>query len=181
MESVKIEVDEEKIINSESFDSEYFDAIECARETAKHDKAAILSKIKEEYQDVFGEEATNEIIMEAFSNFVSSADEAEQEEEDEYDDEEFEDEEEAQEVDPDDMELALSNVRQLAKQHQSKFVENVTTTFKIINGFEPSQDDLSSIFEGIRHQFADEIKEEFLDQIDYEQQSNEDDEDIQSS
>merc|ERR1712154_417221 len=45
------------------------------------------------------------------------------EEADDYDDEEFEEYEEEEQVYPSDMESALNNVRRLAKQHQSKFVE----------------------------------------------------------
>ena len=71
-QSEKIDYTEDKIINSESFDDEYFAAIQCVRNTAKSDKTEILKKIKEEYQDVFGEDATNEIIMEAFQQFVTS-------------------------------------------------------------------------------------------------------------
>ena len=164
VESEKIDYAEDKIINSESFDDEYFAAIECVRNSAKSDKAEILKKIKEEYQDVFGEDATNEIILEAFQQFVGSGDE-----EAEY---ESEEEEEEQGVDPKDMELALENVRRLAKQHQSKFVENIATTFEIINGFEPSQDELASIFEAIREEFADETRAEFLDKLDEEQVNN---------
>merc|ERR1712130_316447 len=124
--------------------------------TAKSDKAKILKKIKEEYQDVFGEDTTNEIIMEAFEQFVSSEDD--------------------EQVDDDN-----DNVRKLAKQHQIKFVESISSTFKIMNGFEPSQDDISNIIDGIKNKFADEAKDDFLDQIvdeqdDDDEQEQEDDE-----
>merc|ERR1712154_3750 len=148
MESVgsgKIDYAEDQIINSESFDEEYFAAIESARSRAKQDKAAILKKIKEEYQDVFGVDATNEIILEAFQPFVSFADEEEEENKDEeaddYDDEDFEEYEEEEQVNPSEMESALNNVRRLAKQHQSKFVEDILSTFNSKFGFEPSVDD----------------------------------------
>merc|ERR1711997_1023407 len=131
--SEKIDYAEETIINSESFDAEYFAAIESARSRAKQDKAAILDKIKEEYLDVFGVDATNEIILEAFQPFVSSAEEEEEENKDEeagdYDDEDFEEYEEEEQVNPSEMESALNNVRRLAKQHQSKFVEDILSTF----------------------------------------------------
>merc|ERR1711997_1387669 len=110
-QSEKIDYTEDKIINSQSFDDEYFAAIECARNTAKSDKAEILKKIKEEYQDVFGEDATNEIIMEAFQQFVSSEDEQQgyDDNEEEVDDDDSDDEQydEERDVDPKDMELAL--------------------------------------------------------------------------
>merc|ERR1711997_292695 len=165
-QSEKIDYTEDKIINSESFDDEYFAAIECVRNTAKSDKTEILKKIKEEYQDVFGEDATNEIIMEAFQQFVTSEDE--EQENEEYGDEDDDDDEqydEERDVDPKDMELALDNIRKLAKQHQCEFVESISSTFKIMNGFEPSQDDLSSIFDSIKDKFADEARDDFLDQI----------------
>jgi len=185
MESVQVDYAEESIINSESFDAEYFEAMESARSTARRDKAEILGKIKEEYQDVFGEEATNEIIMEAFSNFISSgeeeADTEEEDDEDDIGDEQYEDEEEVQEVDPSDMESALDNVRRLAKSHQTQFVDHIASTFKIINGYEPSEDDLATLFEGIQDQFANEIRDDFLQQIDEDQEANEEEEDVESN
>lgn len=179
MESVgNIDYAEDRVINSENFDEEYFSAIEAARERAKRDKQAILQKIKEEYVDIFGEAATNEIISEAFQPFVSSADEEVSEEQvndeeaDDYDDEDFEEYDEEEPVNPSDMESALNNVRRLAKQHQSKFVEDILSTFNSKFGFEPSVDDLSVIFNEVKHRFADETRNDFLDQADNEEEKS---------
>merc|ERR1711933_211856 len=145
--------------------------------TAKSDKEKILSKIKEEYKDVFGEDTTNEIIMEAFEQFVYSEDEENESDEEQYEEEEYEEEEEEEEVDPKDMELALEYVRKLGKQHQSELVKNMATTFKIMNGFEPSEEDLAvikyQVFEAIKDKFADEAREDFLDQIEQKEDEEE--------
>jgi len=108
--------------------------------------------------------------LEAFQPFVSSAEEEEEEvskdenEADDYEDEDFEEYEEEQQVDPSEMESALNNVRRLAKQHQSKFVEDILSTFNSKFGFEPSVDDLASIFSDVKHRFADETRDEFLEE-----------------
>merc|ERR1712154_749446 len=64
------ELDEETIINSEGFDSEYFAAIQYARDIAKVDAENIWNKISEEYNDEMGEEAMSEMILEAFNEFT---------------------------------------------------------------------------------------------------------------
>jgi len=182
MESVnpsKIDFSEETIINSESFDDEYFQAMESVKQRGQFDKAAILAKIKEEYTDIFAEEATNDMILEAFEQFVSSADEEEVDEDDEdveEEEEEFDEvsEEESEDVpvDPEEFESALSHIRSLAKEHQSSLVDNISDTFKSLNGVEPSEEELLSILDLLKSSFADEARDDFLDQV-YEEKETE--------
>merc|ERR1712129_551149 len=177
MESVnpsKIDFSEDTIINSESFDDEYFQAMESVKQRGQFDKAAILAKIKEEYTDIFAEEATNDMILEAFEQFVSSDDEEEvNEEEDDVDEEvEFDEVSEDESVDPEEFESALSHIRSLAKEHQSSLVENISDTFKSLNGVEPSESELLSILDLLKSSFADEARDDFLDQV-YEEKETE--------
>merc|ERR1719461_2181866 len=160
MESVnpsKIDFSEDAIINSENFDDEYFAAMQYVKQKGQFDRAEILKKIKQEYEDILGEEATNEIILEAYEQFVSS-------DEEEVDEEE-EEQEEAVAVDPQELDSAMSHVRQLAKAHQSALIDNISNTFKSLNGVEPSEEELLSILELMKNKFADEARDEFLDQV----------------
>merc|ERR1712129_201460 len=152
--------------NSESFDDEYFQAMESVKQRGQFDKAAILAKIKEEYTDIFAEEATNDMILEAFEQFVSSEDEEEVKEE------EFDEVSEDESVDPEEFESALSHIRSLAKEHQSSLVDNISDTFKSLNGVDPSEDELLSILDLLKSSFADEARDDFLDQV-YEEKETE--------
>jgi len=176
MESVnpsKIDFSEDTIINSESFDDEYFQAMESVKQRGQFDKAAILAKIKEEYTDIFAEEATNDMILEAFEQFVSSEDEEEvNEEEEDVEEEEFDEVSEDESVDPEEFESALSHIRSLAKEHQSSLVDNISDTFKSLNGVEPSESELLSILDLLKSSFADEARDDFLDQV-YEEKETE--------
>jgi len=170
----KISFDEEAIINSEEFDTEYFEAIECVVNAAKLEKERIYGKIIKKYQDEFGDEA----IEKAFEQFVDF--EFEQESDSENDD----DEEENDTVSDDEvddsseyrkeMDFALDNVRKLAAKHREAFVNEVCEGFKGLNGFEPSVSELSSIFSAIKAEFAEEARKDFLDDI----ESEDDDEEI---
>merc|ERR1712244_90153 len=181
------ELDEETIINSEGFDSEYFAAIQYARDIAKVDAENIWNKISEEYNDEMGEEATSEMILEAFNEFTfaetENEDEESEENEDEQNEEEPENEEEVEseqesedEVDPElfskEMELALDHVRELAAKQQESFVNEICEIFGDSNGYEPSLIELSSIFYGIKQDFADEAREDFLEELEDEEDSD---------
>merc|ERR1712241_248209 len=73
-------------------------------------------------------------------------------------------------VDADDFQLemdsALANVRQLASVHQEEFIAKISDLFLLYNGSEPSVDDLSAMFAGIKQEFADEAAEEILEEVD---------------
>merc|ERR1711933_380305 len=63
---------------------------------------------------------------------------------------------------------ALDNVRRLAKYQQSAVVDQICDIYQLYNGYEPSIDELSPIFAGIKQEFADEAAEEILEDIDEE-------------
>merc|ERR1712224_71937 len=107
-------------------------------------------------------------ILEAFEQFVSSADEEEVDEVDEVAEEESED----VPVDPEEFESALSHIRSLAKEHQSSLLDNISDTFKSLNGVEPSEEELLSILDLLKSSFADEARDDFLDQV-YEEKETE--------
>merc|ERR1712048_607009 len=113
-------------------------------------------------------------MVEAYEQFVSSEEEEveeevdeeeeEQEEEAEYEDDQEESEEDVA-VDPQELDSAMSHVRQLAKAHQSALIDNISNTFKSLNGVEPSEEELLSILDLMKNKFADEARDEFLDQV----------------
>jgi len=193
--------DEESIINSESFDSEYFAAIECARNQAVIDKDNMLENIMEEL------EITKDQVLEALNNFVETEDESEineeaeneelsQNEEEQIIEVEAESEQESEieidaevegeneeevdsEVFSNEMDLALSNVRELAAKHQQEFVEHICAKYRMLNGVEPSINEILSIFDEIKADFAEEAREAFLEDVD-EDSLDEQDEEEQS-
>jgi len=146
------ELEEDAIINLESFDAEYFAAIQCAQIAAKFDAAQIVKNIKNEYDEEYGEEQVSEIIDTVFKGIDLAQNEQIDESEDENDaenDNESESEiEQEVEIDVFEQEMfwALDNVRKLAKYHQQAFVEQLCDIYQIYNGFEPSVDEISSIF-----------------------------------
>merc|ERR1712129_115527 len=143
-EQEAISYDEEAIINSEEFDTLYFESMECVVNAAKLEKERIYAKISKKHQSEFGDA----VIEEAFEQFVDFSFEAEEEEADEQDDEdeqpEEESEDESEEVDVtsteyrSQMDSALDNVRSLAASHKEAFVDEVCAAFADANGAEPS-------------------------------------------
>merc|ERR1711971_1402503 len=97
-------------------------------------------------------------------------DEDVEEEEEEFD--EVSEESEDVPVDPEEFESALSHIRSLAKEHQSSLVNNISDTFKSLNGVEPSEEELLSILDLLKSSFADEARDDFLDQV-YEEKETE--------
>merc|ERR1711933_513136 len=59
---------------------------------------------------------------------------------------------------------------------QSAVVDQICDIYQLYNGYEPSIDELSSIFAGIKQEFADEAAEEILEDIDEEIASEEESE-----
>ena len=68
------------------------------------------------------------------------------------------------------LDVALDNVRKLAAKHQEAFVDEVCGAFEKMNGFEPSLSELSSIFNAIKMEFAEEARKEFLSDIEEEEE-----------
>lgn len=183
-EQEAISYDEEAIINSEEFDTLYFESMECVVNAAKLEKERIYAKISKKYQSEFGDA----VIEEAFEQFVDFAFEAEEEEADEQeeDDEDVEQsEDESEEVDVtsteyrSQMDSALDNVRSLAASHKEAFVDEVCAAFADANGAEPSSDELSSLFSAIKAEFSQEARNEFLEDIEEESASEEEAEEEQ--
>jgi len=164
--------DEETIINSESFDNEYFAAIECARNQAVIDKEQLFETIKERYSEETGQDATNEMVQDAFYGFVESEyDESDESENEQQETVEIEQEDEAEnesenELFLNEMDLALQHVRKLAAKQQEEFVNTVCEIFGDSNGFEPSLPELYAIFDGVKEKFADEARGDFLEDLD---------------
>merc|ERR1711933_452417 len=182
VEEEKLEIisfDEETIINSESFDAEYFEAIQCAVELGKLDKAKIYEKISKKYESEFGEEA----IEAAFAEFVDFAfgdeEEVDEEETEAVDDESEEEVDVNSEEYRKEMDGALNSVRRLAAKHQEVLVDEVCGAFKSLNGSEPSVSELSSIFSAIKMEFAEETRKEFLDDIEEVEEEESDEEEEQ--
>merc|ERR1712154_298196 len=64
--------DEESILNADDFDSEYFEAIDCARKQAQIDGEKILSIISEQFEQETGDQATEEMLEQALDTFAES-------------------------------------------------------------------------------------------------------------
>merc|ERR1712130_360741 len=70
-ESVGNTEDEDEV-NADSFDAEYFEAIQCARNQALIDGEKILNIISEQFEQETGKEANDELLEEALDEFVES-------------------------------------------------------------------------------------------------------------
>merc|ERR1712154_390104 len=103
-ESEVISYDEEAIINSEQFDAEYFEAMECVVGLAKLEKVRILEKISKKYANEFGDEVI-EKALEQFVDFEFAEEVDNKEAGNEEDDEDVADEEEDVVEEVDDSEL----------------------------------------------------------------------------
>jgi len=177
-EQEAISYDEEAIINSEEFDTLYFESMECVVNAAKLEKERIYAKISKKYQSEFGD-AVIEEAFEQFVDFAFEAEEEEQEQDDEDEQPEEESEDESEEVDVtsteyrSQMDSALDNVRSLAASHKEAFVDEVCAAFADANGAEPSSDELSSLFSAIKAEFSQEARNEFLEDIEEESASEE--------
>merc|ERR1712154_733070 len=146
------------------------------------DGEKILEAILERFEEETGDQPTKEIVTEAFDEFVESEVDESDDSENEQD-EEVETEQES-EIDAEDfqseMESALDNVRKLAAFQQEEFVNDICDFFGDVNGYEPTQNELVEIMAGIRADFADEAREEFLEKEDV-VESEEDDDDEEES
>lgn len=185
------ELDEEELIGSDTFDSEYFEAIKCAQSAAKLDAAKIIESITSDYADDFTEDKLADIISKTFKGIAESQigeveeSEDEQEEEEESKDYEVEQEEDAEYgSDADEfqkeMDLALENVRKLASYHQQEFIVKISDLYNLYNGQEPSVNDLAAMFAGIKQEFADEAAEEILEEVDEDIEDKENESDADS-
>merc|ERR1712154_397411 len=152
----------------------------------KVDAEKIVTSIKSEYSEEYGEDALEDILAKSFAHLASyELDELDEEEtEDDGVEKEAEEEEESKAselvsdsaaeeqeyVDPDtfasEMELALDNVRKLASYQQEEFIVKISDLYALYNGSEPSVYDLADIFSGIKQEFADEAAEEILSELD---------------
>merc|ERR1712154_496432 len=142
----------------------------------------IVTSIKSEYSEEYGEDALEDILAKSFAHLASyELDEVETEDDDvEKEAEEEESKaselvsdsgaEEQEYVDPDtfatEMELALANVRKLASYQQEEFIVKISDLYAFYNGSEPSVSDLADIFSGIKQEFVDEAAEEILSELD---------------
>jgi len=179
-----VELDEDEVIESDTFDAEYFEAIKYAQLAGKTDAAKIIESIQSEYGEEYGEDQLADIISQTFDGIAEyeideveeSADKEEEEEEEEQDESksselvDVESESAEYEQDVDDfqleMDLALENVRQLASYHQEELVVKISDLYSLYNGSEPSVYDLADMFAGIKQEFADEAAEEILEDVD---------------
>merc|ERR1719273_1006823 len=66
VESLSVELEEDAIINLESFDADYFAAIQCAQVAAKFDAEQIVKNIKNAYDGEYGEEQVSNVIDTVF-------------------------------------------------------------------------------------------------------------------
>jgi len=158
------EAAEEDMINSSQFESELNEALECVQSQSRADRAKILAMAKQAYIDDMGEEPPEEMLAAALEMF--SMDQAEVE--GPVDDGDGnEDAEEEEEVDPElfakELSSALDHIKKLGKSHQAELVEKISNTVTELNGGPPSQEQISNIFGGIKQQFADEAREDFLE------------------
>jgi len=181
-DTFKVELDEEEVINAETFDAEYFGAIEVAKAVAKSDAIKIIESIQSEYGDEYSEDKLAEVIAKTFegidlaqndeveeSEDESKDSEVEKKEEVDVDDVESEDvESEDPEVFREEMDLALANVRKLASYHQEEFIVKISDLYSLYNGSAPTVDELADIFTGIKQEFADEAADEILEDVDAE-------------
>jgi len=168
--------DEESILNADSFDAEYFEAIQCARNQALIDGEKILNIISEQFEQETGKEANDELLEEALDEFVESEyEESDDQEETQENKEEFLDEE-AAEVFQSELESALAHVQELGRKQQEAFYESVVQIFAESNGYEPSLNEVYEIFDGIKEDFADEAREQFLSDLDEESEEESDEE-----
>merc|ERR1712228_1154815 len=170
-------VDLEQVLLDEVDD---FAAIQCAQNAAKLSAAQIIKNIKSEFDEEYGDEQVSDVIDKVFAGIdLAQNEEIDESESGEEEEEELEnDEESLEEVDvsvfEQEMYYALDNVRKLAKHDQSSFVDQICDVYQLYNGFEPSIDELSDIFAGIKQEFADEAAEEILEDVDEEIGAEED-------
>merc|ERR1719382_2284981 len=171
----RVELDEEEVINAETFDAEYFGAIEVAKAVAKSDAIKIIESIQSEYGDEYSEDKLADVIAKTFEGIDLAQNEEVEESEDESKDSEVEKKEEV-DVDEDDdaesedpevfreeMDLALANVRKLASYHQEEFIVKISDLYSLYNGSAPTVDELADIFTGIKQEFADEAADEIFE------------------
>jgi len=186
-----VELDESELIESDTFDAEYFEAIKCAQSAAKLDAAKIIKSIKSEYSDNFTEDKLADIISKTFKGIAESQiDEVEESEDEQDDDDESKDNEIEKEEDAEygsdadefqkEMDLALDNVRKLASYHQEEFIVKISDLYNLYNGQEASVNDLAAMFAGIKQEFADEAAEEILEDIDEDIEDKESENDADS-
>merc|ERR1712019_85335 len=153
-------------------------------DVAKLEKEKVYAKISKKYQEEFGDE----VIEQAFEQFVDFAFENDEEEQDKAEEEAAKEEEEAEEDaveyedesedEPDvnsteyrkQMDAALNSVRSLAASHKEAFVDEICGAFSELNGAEPSVSELSSLFGAIRAESADDEEEEDEDVEEEEQE-----------
>merc|ERR1712154_711164 len=159
--------DEESILNADDFDSEYFEAIDCARKQAQIDGEKILSIISEQFEQETGDQATEEMLEQALDTFAESDIEESAESENDEEVEESEDSEKEEEF-RSEYEAAIQNVKKLGTLHQEQLFEAVVEIFASSNGYEPSLNEVYEIFDGIKEDFADEAREQFLSDLDEE-------------
>merc|ERR1712150_281684 len=120
----------------------------------------------------YGEDQVSDVIDKVFAGIdLAQNEEIDESESEEVEEEELEnDEESVEDVDvsvfEQEMYYALDNVRKLAKHDQSSFVDQICDVYQLYNGFEPSIDELSDMFAGIKQEFADEAAEEILEDVD---------------
>lgn len=169
-----VELDEDEVIESDTFDAEYFEAIKCAQSAAKLDAAKIVEGITNEYVDEYEEDALADVISRVFEGIAEAQNDEVEEEEEEVESKASEVEEVSEDVDEYvdaeelqlEMDLALENVRKLASVHQEEFIAKISDLYLLYNGCEPSVYDLSAMFAGIKQEFADEAAEEILEEVD---------------
>merc|ERR1712228_527215 len=134
--SQELELDEDKIVNSDNFEKEFISGIESVQKAAKFDREILLKKVYEAYEQQTGQQPNDQMIVDAFKSFIikqkeevsdaeqeeetqieTDAEESEQNENEMEEYEEYEEYEDYEEFEKE-MNLALANVRELAAKHQ---------------------------------------------------------------
>eukprot|EP01083_Nonionella_stella_P174395 604394_1 len=158
--------DEEELIKSEAFETEWNSAFDNIRKVAQKDRETILENVRWQFEEETGEEATEDVMQDAFQTFYGSdLDEDVEDDLCDVDSHEFRTE----------FEEALQVARDMAKIDQVRLVNTICNISSNLCDREPDVDQISQIFDRIKDAFAEEAREEFLDL--YETSADKDDSD----
>merc|ERR1719295_1898789 len=151
-----------EIINSPLFAKEFASAIDNISCIAKEHRVEMLESARKSFAAETGTTVSDEMVSRAMKTFavlaekeVSSADGRAEEEEESMAEEE-EEESLDDELLAEEMEEALSAVRELAQSQRSDLVDRICSIYGELNAEEPTADELVSVFQGIRSSLRDE-------------------------
>merc|ERR1712152_20070 len=152
------EDDEDTIINSEYFSNQFFEAVESVQIAAKYDQQQIFEDVYEAFKEETGDYPTDDMLCDAFKTF-NIIQQNDNDNDMDQDNDEFD-------IDPQEFEeelnLALENVRKLGQIHQKELVNKISDIYTEYNSDEPTINELSSIFDRIKRQFAIEAAQDFI-------------------